>query len=846
MVATPDIQIILSVDALKGKFIHVIAVEGFERISDLYRYEIEFIGDDPIDASIILGQSATLTIKLGGDSQYPNNLYVHGIVTEFSSGDVPAGGSYAYHAVLSPQLGLLDLNRRSLVYAPTVEIDPQHLIQSVLSSQTFSRSFTLEPRIRLEYDSRKQIVQYAESDLAFIRRQCEHEGIFFFFEQNDANETLVFGDRNDACGNISIGPDKINVIPFKNMRNAARATDLALTRFRAIWRQMPNSITLKDYNENSGSPALSVSKVAVQGAAGYGDVVEYGDHFASDSQGRRLAGIRSEELACRGKLYVGESNVPQLRAGTVFKLAGNPLEADAVQYLVVSVRHSVSVPVPASLTAHWAFHLPHFGRDTRSPKPYTNVIECIPYTTPFRPERKTPRPRIPGLVTATIDAEDANKGRGWMDINGRYKVRFDFDDGNSAAGAASDFVRQSQPYLGPNTSGMHFPLVKDTEVVVSYLNGDPDRPIVVGAVANAARPDLVTSANNTVNCIETAANVRLEIDDRMAQTPDTSPQTPFFRVDVPAQVGGRSFTGTYLRFGQAVSSDETALVPKADGSAASGGTPQDGVLLYTNKALAVNVAGTATHTYGTGYSTTTTSGSSTHIVKNGGYSLDVHGDIELTSYGNIAVSAKKSEDDNNLNGNLTQTIDGKYTLTVSGDLKKVSSANHDIYNYGDYTTHTYGDYETHTQGNYTITNQGIYRTIKLSLDLSLNIGLNAKMCVGGELKIAIIQDSKFFLGANITVGLGTDMKFVVGSNVQSMSRAFKYVKQSDIKQCMADIKYADIEYKRLQSAAVTDLSAAYIEKKASVESGQYALDRYLGKNFVGKALSFSSNIMCMA
>lgn len=786
MAATPDIQITLSIDALKGKFIHVVAVEGFERISDLYRYEIEFIGDDLIDASTILGQNATLAIKLGDDTQYPNNLYVHGIVTEFSSGDVPAGGSHAYHAVLSPQLGLLDLNRRSLVYAPTAEINPQDLIESVLNSQTFSRSFTVEPRFRLEYDSRKQIVQYAESDLAFVRRQCEHEGIFFFFEESDTQETLVFGDRNDACGNISVGPDELNIIPFKNMRNAARASDLALTRFRAIWRQMPNSITLKDYNENSTSPAISVGKVAVQGAAGYGDVVEYGDHFASDLQGSRLAGIRAEELACRGKLYVGESNVPQLRAGTVFKIAGNPLEADAVQYLVVSVRHSVSVPVPASLTAHWTFHLPHFGRDTRSPKPYTNVIECIPYTTPFRPERKTPRPRIPGLVTATIDAEDANKGRGWMDTNGRYKVRFDFDDGNSAAGAASDFVRQSQPYLGPNTSGMHFPLVKDTEVVVSYLNGDPDRPIVVGAVANAARPDLVTSANNTVNCIETAANVRLEIDDRKAPTQGAAAEAPFFRIDVPAQVGGRSLTGTYLRFGQAVSSDETALVPKADGSAASGGTPQDGVLLYTNKALAVNVAGTAAHTYGTGYSTTTTSGSSTHIVKNGGYTLEVHGDIELAGYQNSKKHIYKDETytvDGDLKTNvgdaMETTVGGSYKLTVHGDQKKISSASHSSYTYGNYYSHV----------------EGFNYNVRVTLDFALNMGLQTKFCVGGEVKLSLLQDTKIVMMFNTTIVAGFDVKIVLGNNNQWMTNAFKSVSGADVKIAQFDIKMVELDYK---------------------------------------------------
>ncbi|MQT11199.1 type VI secretion system Vgr family protein [Segnochrobactrum spirostomi] len=779
-----DVSLGLSAHTLDGLDIYVTAIEGHERISELFRYEVDFLCNVLIHPAVLLGQKATLTIDADG-----HRHTVHGIVTEFSTGDATSGGDFAYQAVLSPRLGLLDLNRQSVIYGTANPITVSDLVEDVLNHATGTSGIRHERRLRGRYEARSQIVQYAESDLAFVQRQCEHEGIFFFFEHDGQSETVVFGDRNDACKKIDI--DGADAVAFNSKRGASRASDHAVTRFRAVSRQVSRQVSLRDYNDTMPTPTLAATSKPVT-IPSFGKVIEYGDHFATEEEGKKLATIRAEEFACRGTIYIGESNVPYLRAGTVFTLTHHPFDSKPVQYLVVSARHSVSVPPPSAFAP-----LP-FSHEARSAKPYTNVIECIEFKTPFRPERKTPRPRIPGLVTATIDATEADKARGWIDDKGRYKVRFDFDDGPYRAGDSSEYVRRSQPYLGPNTSGMHFPLVKDTEVVVSYLNGDPDRPIVIGAVANASRPDPVTKKNHTVNRIETAANVRLEIDDRMVQPAGAPTETPFFRVDVPAQVGGRSFTGTYLRLGQAVPSDETALVPMADGTSASGGTPEDGALLYTNEALAVNVAGTATHTYGTGYSTTTTSGSSTHSVKNGDYSLDVggkidetaRGDINLTCYGNIAIKTNKDGADGS-GGDLTENIDGHYTLTVAGDLKKISSASH--------SSTTYGDYDTLTYGNYHSTTLGINFSTRLTLDFAVNIGIQSKLCIGGEVKASFIQDTKFVAGLNTTIVCGFDVKLVAGNNNQWMSNSFKSVVDADIKFANYDIKRVNVDYKISQA-----------------------------------------------
>ncbi|MQT11936.1 type VI secretion system Vgr family protein [Segnochrobactrum spirostomi] len=499
----------LSVPALGQIEIFVTAIEGTENLSELYRYEIEFTSGDAIDPNDAIGKDAKITIDAGN-----NPLVAHGILVEFSAGELTAARDYVYRCVLAPKLALLALSRQNLVYGADEGIGLKDLVDSVLTNKAGRNSTSgghgldirHELRMRRKYPQRKQVVQYGESDLAFLRRHCEHDGVFFFFEHGDDQEMIVFGDQNDAFKKVEI--DGTDALVFNDKRGSARADDLAMTRFCATAKPVPGSVFLRDYNETKSSPPLKVSETITD--QGFGKVVEYGLHFEDEDEGKALAKIRAEEIACRRTLYVGTCNAPQLRAGTVFTLADHPLAAFSDRFLVVSATHSAAVQPPSAFSP-----LP-FGPEARAVRPYTNVVTCIKLATPFRPERKTPKPNVSGLFTAQVDAEPDHGKRGWMDDRGRYKVRFAFDDGEYQAGKASDFIRQSQPYLGPNATGMHFPLVQGTEVVVGYLNGDPDRPIVVGAVSDEKNDDPVTKDNKTLNRIVTAANVMMEIDDRDA------------------------------------------------------------------------------------------------------------------------------------------------------------------------------------------------------------------------------------------------------------------------------------------------------------------------------------------
>jgi len=137
---------------------------------------------------------------------------------------------------------------------------------------------------------------------------------------------------------------------------------------------------------------------------------------------------------------------------------------------------------------------------------------AISATTPFRPKRVTPKPRFYGTMNAFIDGEQDGK-YAELDDKGRYKVILPFDRVDKAGGKASSWIRMATDYAGEK-EGLNFPLHKGTEVLLSFLNGDPDQPTIIGAVPNATKPSLVKAENQTISKLQTRAGNRIEIEDK--------------------------------------------------------------------------------------------------------------------------------------------------------------------------------------------------------------------------------------------------------------------------------------------------------------------------------------------
>ena len=339
-------------------------------------------------------------------------------------------------------------------------------------------------------------MQYRETDLDFVHRWLEHEGIFYWFEsKSEREETLQLGD--------SVGSYK----PIKgNSSFAYRASRAAATQEYAMYvtaiscaqTRLPKRVVLQDYNWRDPGGDLRIEQPLRDDSRGL--VYEYNDHYKSRGQGTALAEVRSQELGCRGQVFRGESDVRSMRPGFTFSLTDHPRSDYNRDLLLTEVVHTARQEISLDKQVVTAVE-------------YSNRFAAIPADVCFRPACVTPWPSIHGVMHAHIDGESDGTYAD-LDKYGRYTVRVPFDmagDGKDD-GKASRQIRQLQPYAG-SESGMSFPLRKGTEVLLIHLDGDPDRPVISGAVFNGENPSLVDGGNYTQNRIVTSSGNELTFED---------------------------------------------------------------------------------------------------------------------------------------------------------------------------------------------------------------------------------------------------------------------------------------------------------------------------------------------
>jgi hypothetical protein len=273
----------------------------------------------------------------------------------------------------------------------------------------------------------------------------------------------------------------------------ARGEHTGVYRLQGTTRTIPNRYVVKDYNYRTPHVPLMASATVSEAAAG--DIVEYGAHFKTPDEGERIAAIRAEELRAGRKVFEGESDLQALSAGARLTLEGHP--RGDVELLLVEVRHRLR---QAAL-----------GTGSGTGHAYANDFRAIPFKTPYRPPRITPKPRVHGVIPGIVEAAATSK-YAELDEAGRYHVRFIFDTSAADNGKASRPIRMAQPHAGPGY-GFHFPLRSGVEVILTCIDGDPDRPIIAGAVPNPQTPSTVDAKNARRNVIRTGGNNEINIDD---------------------------------------------------------------------------------------------------------------------------------------------------------------------------------------------------------------------------------------------------------------------------------------------------------------------------------------------
>ncbi len=483
-------RFIFTSSALADDTFTLVEFTGLEAISKLYKFEIILDAEDPeIDLKEVLKNPVTLTIERDGEAQRT----FHGILSRFEQLHEYSEHIY-YRAVLVPRLWIADQHHENQLFLDKKlpEIIEEILKQTGLTSQDY------ELRLTGNYQPWEYICQYNETDFNFISRWMEREGIYYYFDQNDDGEKIIITDHSTAHADI---PGEVS-IRYSPPDSLVPTTRDQVREFTCRQQMLPQKVVLKDYNYRK--PSLDLKGEADVDSEGRGNVYIYGEHFKTPEEGNALATIRAEELQCKEMVFHGEGTVPPFLSGYIFELNDHYRDSYNQRYLITELSHQ-------GVQANYLTSSMEVAPEDITPS-YFNRFTVIPADIQFRPERVSVKPKFYGTLNAKVDAGGDGQ-YAEIDDEGRYKISLPFDQSGNQDGKASRWIRMSQPYAGADY-GMHFPLHKGTEVLLTFIDGDPDRPIISGSVPNPETMSPITGENQTKCMIRTGGGNQIHTEDQ--------------------------------------------------------------------------------------------------------------------------------------------------------------------------------------------------------------------------------------------------------------------------------------------------------------------------------------------
>jgi type VI secretion system VgrG family protein len=486
-------------DANGGDQFTVVSFTGRERISELYRYEIEVKA--PLSANIDLDDVLDGLVHFVTE-QNGVEFPVNGILSSFE--EFKTVQNYAhYKAILVPSIWKLSNYKTNEIFYQSgdegdidagltiTDIITQVLEKSGMTSADFDMGGLSSKLLKREYTC-----QYGESDFDFMSRLLENEGVFYYFEQSATEEKIVF--VNDL-NYLSLPRPKL----IFDVAAMANSQDNCVFGWSCRKQRLAERVVVRNYNPEE--PSLDVSDTTAIDSRGQGTEYIYGQNVQTDTEATYLSQIRAEEQICRKTQFFGESSVSRLQAGYLFLLDQHPnTKYNASEYLAIEVNHEGH---------NLDMSIAHDANKQTRPQ-YQNSFVAISADVQYRPPLKTIKPRITGTLHARIDGELLSE-YAQLDSEGRYKVSmpFDFHNDDHPEGLASARVRMMQPYAGKGR-GMQFPMAKGTEVLLTFVDGDPDRPLIAGAINTATAPGPVTADNQTESVIQTGGANKIRMEDK--------------------------------------------------------------------------------------------------------------------------------------------------------------------------------------------------------------------------------------------------------------------------------------------------------------------------------------------
>ncbi|WP_226551936.1 type VI secretion system Vgr family protein [Celeribacter naphthalenivorans] len=425
--------------------------EGEERINGVFSYHVDCLASaDDIDFDALLGTHATVTLRTHDGSDKPFD----GIISEARWMGAGENG-HRYRLTLKPWFWLASLRRNQRIFHNKTVID---ILTELLGA--YASAGKMETRLTLEYPELEYTVQYRESDMDFAARLMERHGISYHFEQDSGSHLMVLTDIVESHATIGERP-------FKPYDGHHQEEIEHFWEWRPARRITTGAVRLTDYNFKTPTAAMETNSSSSSSyAQGQIESFEWPGDYLDQGRGDVVARLRSEGETGQDRRFEAQGDIPALGAGLRVTLGGEPLPGTGEDYLCLVAYHSYTSDNYGS------------GGEEGDGYAYTGRYVLLPADAPLVPELKTAQADVKGPQTAVV------VGDGEIDCDeyGRILVQFHWD----LDAAYSMRCRVSQSWAGNGWGGMVIPRI-GMEVVVEFLDGDPDKPLVTGCVYNGKK-----------------------------------------------------------------------------------------------------------------------------------------------------------------------------------------------------------------------------------------------------------------------------------------------------------------------------------------------------------------------
>jgi type VI secretion system secreted protein VgrG len=655
-------------------------MRGREELGRISEYHLDLLSDNgEVDVDAILGKNVTIKLALPDDS----TRHFNGFVTRFAQGEMH-GRYYQYTAVVHPWLWYLTRTADCRIFQ---EMTVPDILKKVFADHPVA-DFKFE--LTSSYRKWTYCVQYRETDFNFVSRLMEHEGIYYYFRHTDGHNTLVI---TDSCSKHTpaAGCEELAFIPPERL---VRPELEHIGSWQFSREIQPGVYVHKDYDLERPSVDLKTQKVLARtySPSNY-EVFDYPGTYVQKPDGEQYAGVRIDEFGTQFEVVDGMTNARGMTVGALFTLDGHPRADQNREHLVIAAHYDL---VFSDYEA-----APEGGGTS-----YQCRFSAMSTQQQFRPRRATPKPFVQGPQTAMVVGPAGDEI--YTDQFGRVKVQFHWDRLGKKDENSSCWMRVSHPWAGKGWGAVSTPRIGQ-EVIVDFLEGDPDQPIVTGRVYNAeCQPPFGFPAGAVLSGIKS----------------NTHKGSGFNELSMDDTAGKeRVFVHGQYNMDTVVEHDQTSTI-------------------HNNRTDKVDVDDSET-----------VGGNQTlHVVKNQTVNIDVNRKETVGGTETITITGHRSE---TVNGGEDVTVNGARSHTVNG-VQTTTISLAEAHTVGAARAHTVGGAEAITVGAAQMVSVGAAQMINVGAIQSTNVGANRSVTVAGG------QTTSVGKSATTTIGADDSLKVVGG------------------------------------------------------------------------------------